>query len=74
MPALARVDGLLAFYAGEPIDDGENEFTMVTVWRDLEAVAAFTGGDWRRIVMLGEETDFAADATVEHFRIFGSRH
>lgn len=74
MPALARIDGLLAYYAGEPVDAGEDEFTMVTVWRDLDAVAAFTGGDYRDIVMLGEETDFAADAVVEHFRVFGSRH
>jgi heme-degrading monooxygenase HmoA len=73
MPALSRTDGLLAFWAGEPVDEGD-EFTMVTLWRDLDAVRAFTGGDYHDIVMLGEETDFAAEAGVEHFRIFGSKH
>jgi len=54
MPALARTEGLLAYFAGEPIDDG-NEFTMVTLWRDLDAVSAFAGGDWHEVVLIGDE-------------------
>jgi heme-degrading monooxygenase HmoA len=73
MPALSRVDGLLAFYAGEPIEDAEDEFTMVTLWRDLEAVRAFAGADWHEAVFHGEEAELAQDVTVEHFRVFGSR-
>ena len=74
MPALSRTDGLLAYWAAEPIDEGDDEFTMVTLWRDLDAVRAFTGGDHHDVVLLGEETAFAQGATVGHFRVFGSKH
>jgi len=54
IPLVARQDGLLACYVGRPIGANGDEFTMVSVWRDLEALQAFTGDAWERPVIPDE--------------------
>ena len=51
IPWLKRTDGLLGYFAGEPLDEKEREFVMVTLWRDLDALKGFVGDNWQTPVV-----------------------
>ena len=52
IPWLTESDGMLGYFAGEPHDMNEREFTMVTIWRDLDALRQFCGENWDTGVFL----------------------
>jgi heme-degrading monooxygenase HmoA len=48
---VAAQEGLVGCDVGRPIGRNDDEFTMVSIWRDLDALSAFTGEDWERPVI-----------------------
>ena len=57
-----------------PRDDDRTEFTMVTVWDNLESVTAFAGPDPERAVFYPRDGQFLIerDLTVRHYALYGS--
>ena len=69
IPKLSEAEGLLAYYPGAPLGDPE-EFTMVSVWRDLGAVRSYAGKDWATPVLYPGEEDLLAEVHVHHYQLF----
>ena len=51
IPWLTSSEGMLGYFAGEPHGADENEFVMVTLWRDVEALQSFAGENWQTPVV-----------------------
>ncbi len=70
IPTVRKHKGVLAVYAGRPIGSNSNEFTFVSVWRDLSDLKAFAGNDWDKAVMLPSELPLLEETFIHHFEIF----
>jgi heme-degrading monooxygenase HmoA len=71
LPTVRTHPGLLAFYPGRPIDEAAREFVMITVWDSRASVEAFTGPNWRRVIIPSEEQPLLESCTVEHYEFYG---
>lgn len=69
IPELSQAEGLLAYYPGAPLGDTE-EFSMVSVWRDLGAVRTYAGDDWAQPVIYPGEEDALVEVHVHHYQLF----
>ena len=67
LPLIRSQEGLMSASIGLPHDESPNEFSMVMVWRDMEAVRAFAGDDWERAVVLPEEAHLLRETHVHHY-------
>lgn len=70
IPWLQGSDGMLGYFAGEPLGAGDREFTMVTLWRDLDALKAFCGEDWNNPVVTEDEAPLVEAMFAEHYLRF----
>jgi hypothetical protein len=71
IPWLKDADGLLGYFAGQPFGTNEREFTMVTLWRDVDALRAFCGDDWSNPVVTEDEVPLVEAMFAEHYLRFG---
>ncbi len=72
IPLVLRQDGLIACHTGRPVGSNQDEFTMVSLWRDVDALRAFVGEAWEQPVIPDErEAAIIADAVVHHYEAFG---
>jgi len=69
IPELQQAEGLLAYYPGAPLGDPE-EFSMVSVWRDLGAVRTYAGKHWATPVLYPGEDEILAEVHVHHYQLF----
>jgi quinol monooxygenase YgiN len=69
IPELSQAEGLLAYYPGAPLGDPE-EFSMVSVWRDLGAVRTYAGPSWAQPVIYPGEENALAEVHVHHYELF----
>ena len=67
IPLMRRQPGLLALHVGQAWR-GSPEFVMVSVWRDLDSLKAFTGDRWEEPVVLHKDADVLERTWVEHYR------
>ncbi len=67
IPLLKQQEGLVALHVGTPMDDGSEEFVLVSVWKDLPSLIKFTGDNWKQAVILPGEAQMIANVTVEHY-------
>ena len=70
IPWLKQSDGMLAYWPGEPFGDNDREFTMVTLWRDLDALRAFCGDDWNNPVVTEDEAPLVEAMYAQHYQRF----
>lgn len=70
IPWLERTEGMLGYFAGEPFDGNEREFTMVTLWRDLDALRAFCGEDWSNPIVTEDEEPLVEAMFADHYLRF----
>lgn len=70
IPWLENSDGMLGYFPGEPIGPNEREFTMITLWRDIDALQAFAGDDWENPVVTADEAPLVEAMYVDHYRSF----
>ena len=70
IPWLKSSDGMLGYFAGEPHDMNEREFTMVTMWRDLDALRQFCGENWDNPVVTEDEEPLVESMSAEHYLRF----
>jgi hypothetical protein len=70
IPWLVASDGMLGYFAGEPFGENEREFTMVTLWRDLNSIKAFCGDDWNNPIVTEDEEPLVEAMYAEHYQQF----
>lgn len=71
LPLTRRQEGLVSVTVGLPRVDTPREFTMVTIWRDLDALKAFAGEDWNRPVALPGEAELLEASHLHHYEAAG---
>ena len=67
LPNVRLQPGLVSVSVGLPSDESPTEFSMVMVWRDLEALKGFTGDNWQAAVIHPDEADLLKETYVYHY-------
>ena len=67
IPWLKSSDGMLGYFPGEPFGDNEQEFVMITLWRDLDSLKAFSGLDWDNPIVTQDEEPLVEEMFAEHY-------
>lgn len=71
IPWLEKSDGLLGYFPGEPFEENDHEFLMVTLWQDLKSLKAFAGSDWNHPIVTEEEAPLVEAMFADHYFGFG---
>jgi quinol monooxygenase YgiN len=71
IPWMRRQSGLIAFYPGKPIGVGEREFSMTSIWQDVDSIRRAVGEDWQKPVLLADEADIVESVEMHHYETFG---
>lgn len=74
MPGYAEVAGSrLVLMLRRDRDDNRSEFTMVTLWEDLEAIRSFTGPDVETAVFYPDDDSLLVerDRSARHHVVYG---
>jgi quinol monooxygenase YgiN len=72
IPMVTAASGMRGYYVGEPLDPAVPEFTVTTLWVDLDALKAFAGDDWNRSVIPPDEVPLIAESFIHHYEILAS--
>ena len=70
IPSLQRQPGLVALHVGHGLPSSIDEYVMVSVWKDFEAMKAWTGDDWWHAVVYPGEARLVTESHVDHFETF----
>lgn len=70
IPMVRKQKGVLAEYAGRPVGSNSNEFTFVSVWKDLSDIKTFVGEDWEKSVIPPDELPLIEEAFIHHYEVF----
>ena len=71
LPLVQSQDGLVSVSVGLPHEGSPNEFSMVMVWRDLDALKGFAGEDWQQAVVHPDEAHLLRETHVHHYHVAG---
>ena len=71
IPWLEKSDGMLGYFPGEPLGQNDQEFLMVTLWRDLDSLEVFAGSDWNDPVVTEDEAPLVEAMFADHYLGFG---
>jgi len=67
LPLVQGQPGIVSVTAGAPRPETPTEFCMVMVWRDVDALRAFAGDDWREAHIHPDEADLVRERSVHHY-------
>ena len=67
VPMLRAHNGLVSLQVGLPREEAPQDFLMVTVWDSVEALAEFSGDNWREAVIDPREKHLLKEVTVSHY-------
>jgi heme-degrading monooxygenase HmoA len=67
LPNVRSQAGLVSVFVGLPIDESPTEFSIVMVWRDLNALKGFTGEGWQEAVIHPDEVHMLKETHVHHY-------
>jgi quinol monooxygenase YgiN len=70
IPWLRQSEGMLGYFAGEPLAESSREFVMVTLWRDVDALRAFAGETWDTPVVTPDEEPLVEAMFADHYARF----
>ena len=70
IPWLESSEGMLGYFPAEPFGKNEQEFVMITLWRDLDALEAFAGTDWDNPVVTEDEAPLVEAMFADHYLRF----
>lgn len=59
--------GLVSAEVGLPHEVSPNAFSMVMVWRDLDALKGFSGESWQQAVIHPDEKHLLKETFVYHY-------
>lgn len=69
IPLMQKQEGIVALTAGASRPETPNQFCMVMVWRDLEAMKAFVGEDWRSAHIHPDEAELVKARRITHYEL-----
>ena len=69
VPLMQAQPGLLALHLGREMD-APGGFVIVSVWRDLEALKAYAGENWKEPLRLHPQAGVLEEERVEHYLDF----
>ena len=69
IPLMRSQEGLETLIPCAPRPETPGEFAMVMVWRDLAAMKAFVGEDWRDAHILPEEAVLVKARVIKHYEL-----
>ena len=72
VPLMKLQTGIEQLVFGLPRAETPNEFCIVMVWKDLEAMKAFVGEEWRNPHILPEEAVLVAKRTIKHYELLAA--
>ena len=61
-------DGMVSVHFGTPTEHTPDEYVVVSVWRDLDALRGFAGDTWNEPKLSLTEAHLLEEATVHHYR------
>ena len=67
VPMLRAYTGLVGLQVGLPREETPQEFLMITVWESVEALAGFSGENWREAVVDPREEHLLKEVNVSHY-------
>jgi quinol monooxygenase YgiN len=70
IPWLEDTAGMLSYFPGEPFGEDSRDFAMITMWRDLKSLQAFSGKDWDNPVVTEDEEPLVEAMFADHYRGF----
>lgn len=71
--ALGVVDhheGMLSAEVGKSLNDGDTEYLMFSVWKDLNAVKKFGGASWKEAIIPEHMLKYMANFELKHYGEF----
>jgi len=69
VPVVAGKPGLVTFFAAKPATKDGDEFSFITVWKDLESLKRWAGPNWQEAVLPEEEKPFLREVSVAHYEV-----
>ncbi|MDU8945678.1 antibiotic biosynthesis monooxygenase family protein [Ovoidimarina sediminis] len=69
VPLMRSTDGVEQVLFGLPRPESPNDFAVVMVWRDLAALEAFVGGDWRVPHIDPDELGVVETRALDHYEL-----
>ena len=69
LPLVNAQPGIVSVTAGLPRPECPNDFCMVMVWNDLDAMKAFVGEDWQSAHILPEEAELVRERSIHHYEL-----
>ena len=73
LPLIRSQEGLVSVSIGLPHETSPHEFSMVMVWRDLDALKRFAGEDWKSAVIHPDEAHLLKETFVHHYHAFDAQ-
>ena len=69
LPLMKSQPGLVSLTACTPRAETPDDFCMVMVWQDLEAMKAFVGEDWQSAHIHPDEAELVKARTITHYEL-----
>jgi hypothetical protein len=71
LPAVQARKGMIAFYPGQPMGPGGDEFVLVTIWKTLKGMEGFSLDQWAKTIIPEEALPLLSDWKVDSYKSFG---
>ncbi|WP_238365265.1 antibiotic biosynthesis monooxygenase family protein [Mesobacterium pallidum] len=72
VPLMKGTDGIEDITFGLPRPETPDEFSIVMVWRDLDALRAFVGEDWQVAHVHPDEVGIVKERHLHHYELLPS--
>ncbi len=71
IPLIQAQKGMVAFYPGQLVGPSDHEFVLITIWKDMESLRAFTGRNWLTTILPEEDLPVLEEIEVNGYEVFG---
>jgi quinol monooxygenase YgiN len=71
LPSIQSRKGMIAFYPGQPLGANQNEFVLVTVWKDQKELENRTVAEWAKTIIPEEALPLLEEWHVDGYKSFG---
>lgn len=72
VPFVKAAKGFQSLSVGRPTRWQPDEYVMVSVWENEEALVAFAGDRWNQAVIPHGMEKYVSECLVHHYEIFGA--
>ena len=71
IPLVQAQKGMIAFYPGQLVGPHAHEFVLITIWKDMDSLKAFTGKKWLTAILPEEDLPVLEEIEVNGYEVFG---